>query len=243
MDTKPKLDADVRIVRSKRKSISGEVLPDGSIQVRAPLWATDETVRQFLDKYAHHFAPLIRQNREWLAQRGDATLVYGGTVPFLGGRIPIRAASEDSVAEKGKGKRVAWYENGEVLMRPGLSEEEMRDGIGTLFRGLAWPILERKMRHYAPLMGVRYAAMTIGKARKRHGSCSSTGRITFSWRILMMNEAVVDYIVVHELAHLRQMNHSKAFYAEVARILPDYKERQKGHAECARLLQWEGWMT
>ena len=75
-------------------------------------------------------------------------------------------------------------------------------------------------------MGVRPASIKITGARTRFGSCSSKGSICFSWRLMQYPDAAIDYVVVHELAHLRHMNHSAAFYAEIARVMPDFEARR-----------------
>jgi predicted metal-dependent hydrolase len=76
-------------------------------------------------------------------------------------------------------------------------------------------------------MGIKYGRITITSARTRFGSCSSEGNISYSYRLMLYPEEAIDYVVVHELAHRREMNHSPRFYAIVERILPDYKERRK----------------
>lgn len=87
--------------------------------------------------------------------------------------------------------------------------------------------LPDKVAHYAAQMGVTYGRITITGARTRFGSCSSRGNLSFSFRLMQYPEAAREYVVVHELAHRRQMNHSPAFYREVAAVLPDYKERAR----------------
>ena len=76
-------------------------------------------------------------------------------------------------------------------------------------------------------MGVKYGRITITSAKKRFGSCSSQGNISFSYRLMLYPEAAREYVVVHELAHLKVMNHSKDFYDVVASVLPDYKNRRR----------------
>ena len=88
-------------------------------------------------------------------------------------------------------------------------------------------ILPPKIAHYAALMGVQPTRITITGARTRFGSCSSKGRLCFSWRLMQYPPEAVDYVVVHELAHLAYRNHSPAFYALIERYLPDYKARRK----------------
>lgn len=87
-------------------------------------------------------------------------------------------------------------------------------------------ILTAKTEHFAKIMGLKYGRITITSAKTRFGSCSSEGNISYSYRLILYPEAAVDYVVVHELAHLREMNHSPRFYATVASVLPDYKYRK-----------------
>ncbi len=94
-------------------------------------------------------------------------------------------------------------------------------------RKLAKEILTLKTAYYAKIMGLKYGRITITGAKTRFGSCSSKGNISYSFRLMTYPEEAVDYVVVHELAHLVEMNHSPRFYAIVAKILPDYKLRQK----------------
>ncbi len=75
-------------------------------------------------------------------------------------------------------------------------------------------------------MGLTPAAVTITGARKRFGSCSASNRICYSWRLMQYPEAAVDYVVVHELAHIVHKDHSRNFYAYVERFLPDWRERR-----------------
>ena len=87
--------------------------------------------------------------------------------------------------------------------------------------------LPRRVAHFAEIMGLCPAGVTITGARTRFGSCSAKNRLCFSWRLMAYPAEAVDYVVVHELAHLVHKNHGPDFYALVARYLPDYKERQR----------------
>lgn len=87
-------------------------------------------------------------------------------------------------------------------------------------------MLPGKLEHFAKIMGVVPAAMRITSATTRWGSCSSRGNVNFSWRLMLCDDDVIDYVVVHELAHLCEMNHSPQFWAIVESVLPDYKRRK-----------------
>ena len=84
----------------------------------------------------------------------------------------------------------------------------------------------QRVDYYSRLMGVTPTGVKITGAQKRFGSCSSRNSLCFSWRLMQYPQQAIDYVVVHELAHIRHPNHSPAFYAFVKQIMPDYKERQ-----------------
>lgn len=90
-------------------------------------------------------------------------------------------------------------------------------------RALITPMIEK----YSALMGVRPEAVTITSAKTRFGSCSGKNRISFSYRLADYPREAVEYVVVHELAHIKHKNHGKSFYALIEKYLPDYKERVK----------------
>ena len=92
---------------------------------------------------------------------------------------------------------------------------------------LAMERLPGRVAHFAAIMGLYPAGITITGARTRFGSCSGKNRICFSWRLMQYPEEAVDYVVVHELAHIRHKNHSPAFYACVEQVLPDWRERRQ----------------
>lgn len=94
-------------------------------------------------------------------------------------------------------------------------------------RSLACAVFEQKVSLYAKLMGVSYGRITIRDQKTRWGSCSGKGNLNFNWRLILAPEEVLDYVVVHELAHRREMNHSPRFWAQVAAVLPDYQKRRQ----------------
>jgi predicted metal-dependent hydrolase len=81
--------------------------------------------------------------------------------------------------------------------------------------------------YYAEKLGVSYGKITLRQQKTRWGSCAANGNLNFNWLLILAPPEVLDYVVVHELCHRREMNHSQAFWKEVEKILPDYRERQK----------------
>lgn len=106
--------------------------------------------------------------------------------------------------------------------RPTMSEKDRARYIS-----IARDIFTHKTEYYARIMGISYGRIAIREQKTRWGSCSSKGNLNFNWRLILAPEEVLDYVVVHELAHRREMNHSKAFYAIVESVLPDYRRAQK----------------
>lgn len=103
-----------------------------------------------------------------------------------------------------------------------LSKEELQE-----LAAQAMKLIPQKVRYYALIIGVTYGRITIRNQRTRWGSCSGKGNLNFNCLLLLMPEEVLDYVVVHELCHRKEMNHSARFWEEVEKILPDYRQRRK----------------
>ncbi len=110
-----------------------------------------------------------------------------------------------------------------------ISEQERQEGIRT-----AKERIPCRVAYFAQRMGVTYGRITIREQKTRWGSCSSKGNLNFNWKLVLMPDEVLDYVVVHELAHRFEMNHSDRFWAIVAEVLPDYRERRKMLKEWGR---------
>ena len=110
-----------------------------------------------------------------------------------------------------------------------LSEAEQR-----LYRDKAREIFEQKVSYYAQMMGVSYGRIAIRDQKTRWGSCSGEGNLNFNWRLIFAPAGVLDYVVVHELAHRKEMNHSPRFWMVVEDTMPEYRKYQKWLKENGR---------
>jgi predicted metal-dependent hydrolase len=145
----------------------------------------------------------------------------GDKIPFMGGKLEICRIS-------GNGKRPVVELQGTRLLVSGYDEAR---GISQIlerwYRQQASPVFTAKADAFQLSMGVRYREILIRGQRSRWGSCSHKGNLTFNWKLLMAPEQVIDYVIVHELAHLKHMNHSKNFWEMVARFCPKWKGHRK----------------
>lgn len=146
------------------------------------------------------------------------------------GKLVVRAPRKISKSkiEEAIASRKKWIENNikkqtiKAKNHPEPTpEEEAR------LRKEAREVLTAKTLKYADIMGIKYGRITITGAKTRFGSCSSKGNISYSYRLMTYPEEAIDYVVVHELSHILEMNHSPRFYAVIEKVLPDYKERRK----------------
>lgn len=128
-------------------------------------------------------------------------------------------------------KKSTWIDKHQRLMAereaqlaelPQFTIEELRTLVDKAAR-----VIPKKVRYYAPLVGVDYGRISIRCQRTRWGSCSSKGNLNFNCLLMLTPDEVIDSVVVHELCHRKQMNHSKAFYAEVERVYPEYQRWNK----------------
>ena len=146
------------------------------------------------------------------------------------GRVLIRAPLRMTQGEIDRfvAAHAGWLEKAKAKVaarqaaHPPLTEAE-----SAALRQRAKEILPGKVAHYAAIMGVVPTSVKITAARTRFGSCSGKNGICFSLYLMQYPEEAIDYVVVHELAHIRHHDHSPAFYAEVARVMPDYRARMK----------------
>jgi len=145
------------------------------------------------------------------------------------GRVVVRAphGTKRKKIEDAILSHTQWIEKHLKRQEERAVRQELSEELIALLRKNAKAVLPLKAERFARLMGLSYKRITITGAKTRFGSCSSAGNLSFSYRLMLYPEAAIDYVVVHELAHLVELNHSKRFYAIIEKYLPDYKARRK----------------
>ena len=160
---------------------------------------------------------LIRSDRRTLSVEVDSS----GAVLVRAPRLMPKWRIEAFVRE-----RQGWIEAAKARQAQRQAKlPQIREEDKPLYVKMAKAILPSKIERYAQRMGVKPTGLTITSAKTRFGSCSGKHRLSFSWRLMAYPEAAIDYVVVHELAHIRYKDHSRAFYGFIESVLPDYRDR------------------
>jgi len=205
-----------KLVRSRRKTVAIHITKNAEVEVRAPLKMPKADIDRFVAEKEKWIEKSIGRREQINTEKSGFTLHYGDTVMLAGNMYPINVR---------EGKRAGF--DGECFYMPSnLTPDEIKNAVVQVYKAIAKRIIQNKVVEYAKLMNVKPVGIKITSAKTRWGSCSGKNSINFSWRLVMADDDVIDYVVVHELAHIREHNHSPRFWAVVESILPDYKQRQ-----------------
>src|SRR3954468_16852874 len=194
--------------RRVRVSVDSQAGVEVVIPQRAPARAAAEAIVELRPWIERRLAE-VELVRSQVAARGD-------TVPYLGADLRL-------VPEAG---RMRAHRRGDVLHVPA-DDDAQRAALERWYRRMARDEIAPRAEHAASAVGHRLTALTIRGQRTRWGSCSSTGALSFNWRLLLAPEEVLDYVVWHEACHLAVMDHSPRFWALVERHLPGYREPRR----------------
>ena len=219
------------LIRSKRKTLAIHITRDARVEVRAPMHMSIEYIEDFVKAKSDWIDRLLAKRVKSIEDKAAFTLHYGDIVSICGDRYPITAK---------EGQR-AGYDGKCFYMPPDLDADTIKALTIRTYKQLAKQYLTWRVEHFASLMQVEPTGLRITSAKSRWGSCSSKKSLCFSWRLMMADDEVIDYIVVHELAHILELNHSPRFWAHVERIVPDYKECHKKLDALQEKLAAEDW--
>ena len=236
----PQADREIRLQqhlvayalkRVRRRSIGFIVGAEG-LSVNAPKWVGIGDIEAALREKAGWILRKLAEQQERGRRLQAARVDWrdGTGIPFLGETVIIvldpRATgavlNTDATALPGV-PRLTLH----VGLPQSATAEQIRDTVQSWLQRQARRIFEERCRHFTQQLGVRYTRLSLSSAQTRWGSASADGSIRLNWRLIHFGLPTIDYVVVHELAHLREMNHSPRFWDVVRSVVPDY-ERVRG---------------
>lgn len=213
-----------KIIRSNRKTISVQVDCFGAVTVRAPMRCGDERIFAFL-----------QDKERWIVRQKQKTAGTGMRLPpenldgysflLLGKTCTVCITDDKFIRFDGENNRIFLpNKNAERKLVKWLKENALR-------------IFTQVVNERAKQMQTAFQSVDISSARTRWGVCTGDNKLRFSFRLLYAEKSVIDYVAVHEIAHVKHKNHGKAFWAEVGKYVPDYKQKRKWLKDRAYLMQ------
>jgi predicted metal-dependent hydrolase len=201
---------------SKRRSI-GLRIDERGLTVSMPLRASEQWLHSVLQDKASW---VLDKLENW--QVGKVMPVVwqdGASIPFRGEAITLHVVPDLFAAPpRLQGERLL------LQMNAVATPQRIEKLVSQWYREQALQVFEECVAHFAPLMGVSPSVIRVSSARTQWGSCSARGVISLNWQLVKLSLPLIDYVVIHELAHLKEMNHSAAFWRVVASVCPDYLE-------------------
>ena len=214
------------LLRSKRRTI-GFLINDSGLRVTAPRWVTLPEIEQAILGKESWIVSKLQLRHERAAQRRAQQIEWrdGARLPYLGGALTLRLHPAPAATAAVHHDPVA----GELAVHlpAGAHEQALKDIVKNWLQQQARQLFATRLPLYAERLGVQYRAFTLTSARTQWGSCTAAGMIRLNWRLMHFAQEQIDYVVAHELAHLREMNHSPRFWAIVASVFPDYAAARK----------------
>jgi len=213
--------------RGKRKTIGFLVGAEG-LSVRAPRWVALRDVDAAIHEKSDWILRKLTETQQRHA-RVEATRIEwkdGAGFPFLGEPVVMRLDPKHGFASVGGTLDDAVEEGGPRVLRLAVAQNaepsQIRDAAQAWLMRQARKLFIERLDHFAPLLGVQWQKLSLSNASTRWGSASADGSIRLNWRLIHFRLPVIDYVVAHELAHLRVMDHSHRFWETVESVVPDY---------------------
>lgn len=195
---------------------------DGTVEVRGPRLMPDAFVREFIQAKADWIIQKRKEVAEQQSKKRAHTYQSDDVFGYLGeGYVLTLVAAGRKRIEAVKEERRL------ILHTTSFEAKAVEKYLKEWYKKQAATYIEERVKYYKQMIPGKVASITLENRKGRWGSCNSRGELTFNWRLIMAPPEIIDYVVVHELCHLRHMDHSKKFWNAVAGVLPDYKARVK----------------
>lgn len=206
-----------KIIRSKRRTLSIVVNDDSQIIIRAPKYVSLDAIKKIVESKKSWIIKKYEESKKKKQTNKPKEFVDGEEILFIGSKYSLKIVNEPELfniegsyiklsqkyVEKAKSLLIYWYKKQAHIK------------------------FQERLNLYSKITKLNYKSIRITSARKCWGSCGPKGTLNFTWRLVMAPLKIVDYVVIHELMHIVEKNHSKNFWNKVIKYCPDYKTRRK----------------
>ena len=215
---------DYRLLRSKRRTI-GFLIDDEGLRVTAPRWVTVAEIELAITEKRAWIFKKINEQRERSVRRLQPPMEWrdGARLPYLGADIVVRIADSANTGIRFDEQTRELH----VSLPASATEQQLKDRVQGWLQAEAKRIFAERLDIYAAKLGVTFKGFALSSASTQWGSCTADGRIRLNWRLMHFALPNIDYVVAHELSHLREMNHGPQFWATVQSLLPEFETARK----------------
>lgn len=222
---KPIADRDIayKVVRSRRSTMDIVIERDGRVLVRAPKSYSDERIAEIIAAKHYWLFKNLAEWRELNATRVLREFCNGEGFLYLGRSYRLLLVANQTEPLLLKNGRFCLRRN--VIARGNI--EAAKEVFRSFYVARGLERFDQRVSYYAPKVGVRPSHMSVRELGNRWGAWTPKGKLAFHWKCMMAPPTIIDYVVVHELCHFHHLDHTDAFWNEVDKILPDYRERKE----------------
>jgi predicted metal-dependent hydrolase len=214
-------DFPIEIIRTERSKSASIEIEDDTVKVTVPKNLSDQRIEELIKNRTVWIRQKLKIQTETIRPK-DKEYVNGETFSYLGRNYRLKCLSGGSgEAKLTNGYLTVWLAKDASGAASGGC---VRQSLQQWYQSRALEKLKEKTKRYSAILGVSPQSVGVKEYKARWGSCSSSGDVTYNWRIIMAPHHIVDYIVVHELCHLLEHNHGPKYWKHVQNVVPNYKE-------------------
>jgi predicted metal-dependent hydrolase len=202
------------VIRQRRRTIALYINPNGTLTIKAPIFTPDFFINRFVKDKQDWIDKHLSRVKQY-PQLEEKQFIDGEEFMFLGKNYSLQIVHSEEIQLTDK------------LLFPFKNKRSIKKRIIEWYKKQALETVSKRVEKYAAIMKVNYRSIDLSNAKKRWGACSHIDELTFNWRLIMAPLESMDYVVIHELAHTIEKNHSKQFWAIVQKFCPDYKIRRR----------------
>ncbi len=206
------------IIFSKRRSLAVFITEEAKIIIKAPKNLNQNKIQNFIDQKTNWINKKIKAKTEQLEKLKDRKIENDKKIPFLGKELTIKTNSEKNSID---------HDKNTINLKFQHLEEDTKEQVIKLYKKQAKKIFEDRITIWSLKMNLKPSKIRLSSAKTRWGSCTGKNVISLNWKLLLAPLEILDYVVIHELAHIEQKNHSKKFWSLVEKFDPSWKNKRK----------------